>query len=114
MTGVNVVMCAGFSPSARMVRKALRKVSERADILVITPCPAGAGLSKYIEELKDLDPARTIAVEGCEACCGMQTLLQAGVSPSQLVVMEKIAAVDDKAVADAEERILAALKEVGP
>ena len=113
MSRVNVVMCAGFSPSARMVRKALRNIAEKKDILVITPCPAGAGLSKYIDELKALDPSRTITVEGCEACCGMQTLLQADVSPAQLVVMEKVVIVDDKTVADAEERILAALKELG-
>jgi uncharacterized metal-binding protein len=108
-----VVMCAGFSPSARMVRKALRKVAEKKDITVITPCPAGAGLVKFEDELRALDPRRTLVVDGCEGCCGMQALMLYGVMPAKTLVMDKVVVIDDKAVASAEEKILAALKEMG-
>ena len=113
MSQVSVVMCAGFSPSARMVRKALRRVAEKKDIRVITPCPAEAGLAKYAEELKSLDPVRTMVVEGCEGCCGMQALMAFGISPAQTVVMDKIVVIDEKAISAAEARILASLKEMG-
>jgi hypothetical protein len=112
MSAINVVMCAGFSPSARMVRKALRRVAEREDIRVITPCPAGAGLSKFADELKALDPGRTMAVEGCEGCCGMQALLLQGITPAQTVVADKVIAVTDKDIVATEEKIIAALKEM--
>jgi len=110
---VNVVMCAGFSPSARMVRKALRRVAEKADIKVITPCPAGAGLAKYQEEIKALDPQRTVSVEGCDGCCGMQGLIPFGVMPAKTVIVDKVVSVTEKDIAAAEATILAALKEMG-
>ncbi|MBI0582971.1 MAG: hypothetical protein ISF22_01955 [Methanomassiliicoccus sp.] len=113
MSQVNVVMCAGFSPSARVVRKALRRVSESADIRVISPCPAGAGLGKHIDVLASLDPSRTMVVEGCDGCCGMQSLIQYGIIPSRTVIVDKTATADEKAVAEAEKKILASLKEMG-
>jgi uncharacterized metal-binding protein len=113
MNQVDVVMCAGYSPSARVVRKALRKVSETKDIRVITPCPAGAGLAKFEEEIKALDPSRTMVVEGCDGCCGMQVLMVHGIMPSRTVIVDKTAIADDKSVADAEAKILEALKEMG-
>ncbi len=113
MTPVNVVMCAGFSPSARMIRKALRRVAEKKDIVVITPCPAGAGLAKYADELRALDPTRTMVVDGCEGCCGMQALMLYGVMPAKTLVMDKLLVIDEKAISSAEEKILAGLKEMG-
>ena len=110
---VNILMCAGFSPSARVVRQAIRRVSEKKDIRVLTPCPAGAGLAKYVDELKALDPARTIVVEGCDGCCGTQTMMLYGVMPTRTVVIDKTSAVTEKSVAAAEERILASLQEMG-
>jgi uncharacterized metal-binding protein len=114
MSSVNVVMCSGFSPSARMVRKALRRVAEKRDIKVISVCPPDAGLTKYIEELAALDPARTVVVEGCDGCCGTQGLMLQGVSPARTVIVDKVMMVDEKQVAEAEARILAALEELGP
>lgn len=113
MSQINVVMCAGFSPSARMVRKALRRVAEKKDIKVVSPCPAGAGLAKYQDEIKALDPQRTMAVEGCDGCCGMQALMLYGVMPSKTVIVDKVISVTEKDIAAAEQRILDALKEMG-
>ncbi len=113
MTAINVVMCAGFSPSARMVRKALRRVAEKKDIRVITPCPAGAGLNKFADELKALDPQRTVAVEGCEGCCGMQALLLYGIMPAKTLVVDKVIAVTEKDIVATETKILATLMEMG-
>ena len=114
MSQINVVMCSGFSPSSRMVRKALRRVAEKRDIKVVSVCPPDAGLRKYIDELVSLDPARTVVVEGCEGCCGTQGLMLQGIAPLKTVVMDKVVVIDEKAVARAEERILAALEEMGP
>ncbi len=113
MSRINVVMCSGFSPSSRMVRKALRRVAEKADIKVISICPPDAGLTKYLEEIASLDPARTMVVEGCDGCCGSMGLMMQGFTASKTVVMEKVSSVDDKAVDKAEQTIMAALKEMG-
>lgn len=113
MTQINVVMCAGFSPSARMVRKALRRVAEKKDIKVISVCPPGAGLAKYVDEMKALDPNRTLVVDGCDGCCGMQGLMAHGVMPAKMVIMDKVVVIDEKAVATAEQRVLDALQEMG-
>ncbi|KQM11933.1 hypothetical protein AOA80_05480 [Methanomassiliicoccales archaeon RumEn M1] len=113
MSRINVVMCSGFSPSSRMVRKALRRVAEKADIKVISICPPDAGLTKYLEEITSLDPARTMVVEGCDGCCGSMGLMMQGFTASKTVVMEKVSSVDDKAVDKAEQTIMAALKEMG-
>jgi uncharacterized metal-binding protein len=110
---VNILMCAGFSPSARVVRQAIRRVSEKKDIRVLTPCPAGAGLAKYVDELKALDPAHTVVVEGCDGCCGTQTMMLYGVMPTRTVIIDKTAVVTEKSVAAAEEKILASLQEMG-
>lgn len=113
MAQVNILMCAGFSPSARVVRQAIRRVSEQKDIRVYTPCPAGAGLAKYVEELRSLDPNRTIVVEGCDGCCGTQTMMLHGVIPTRTVIIDKTAIADEKSVAAAEAKILASLREMG-
>jgi hypothetical protein len=113
MSQINVVMCAGFSPSARMVRKALRRVTEKKDIRVVSPCPAGAGLAKYQDELKALDPQKTMAVEGCDGCCGMQALMLYGIMPAKTVIVDKVISVTEKDIVAAEQKILDALKEMG-
>ena len=113
MSQINVVMCSGFSPSSRLVRKALRRVAEKKDIKVISVCPLDAGLGKYIEEIAGLDPAHTMVVEGCDGCCGTMGLMLQGFTASRTVIMEKVSAVDDKAIDKAEESILSALKEMG-
>ncbi|MDW5562243.1 MAG: putative zinc-binding protein [Methanomassiliicoccus sp.] len=113
MGQVNILMCAGFSPSARVVRKAIRRVAEQKEIRVLSPCPAGAGLAKYVEELKSLDPSRTLVVEGCDGCCGTQTMMLNGVMPTRTVIIDKTAIADERAIASAEAKILASLKEMG-
>jgi len=113
MSQINIVMCSGFSPSARMVRKALRRVAEKKDIKVISVCPPDAGLQKYSEELAALDGSRTMVVEGCDGCCGSMGLMLQGVTAGKTVIMEKTMTIDEKAVAKAEEAILAALREMG-
>ena len=113
MSQINVVMCSGFSPSSRMVRKALRRVAEKKDIKVISVCPPDAGLNKYVEEITALNPARTMVVEGCDGCCGTMGLMLQGFTASKTVVMDKTAVFNDKAIDRAEEIILTALEEMG-
>ncbi len=112
MSQVNVVMCAGFSPSARILRTALRRISENEDVKVVTTCPAAAGLSKYEDELRALDPNRTLVVDGCEGCCGMQALMLYGIMPRKNVVLDKYIIVDERSIKASEERILEALREM--
>ncbi|OPY32529.1 MAG: DGC domain protein [Methanomassiliicoccales archaeon PtaU1.Bin124] len=110
MSRVDIIMCAGFSPSARMVRKALRRVAEKRDIRVLSPCGAGSGLAKYQEELRTIDPAKALVVEGCDGCCAMQGLMMQGIGAPKLLIMDKIILVDEKAIAAAEQKILQALE----
>jgi uncharacterized metal-binding protein len=114
MSPVNAVMCAGYSPTAQVVRKALRRVAEVADIRVIIPCPVGGGVARGIDELKALEPGRSLVVEGCDGCCAMQVLMTQGMMPARTVIVEKTAVADERSVAIAEAQILEALKELGP
>jgi len=107
---VNIVTCAGFSPSALVVRRAVRRIAAAEDVLVVSPCPAAAGVPGEAERIRGLDPSRTVAVEGCDACCGLQELMKCGVPPAQLVILDRGAQFGDDAVSRAEERISAALR----
>ena len=113
MTQTNIVMCAGFAPSARVLRAALRDISTKKDIKVISGCPAMAGLSKPQEEMKSLDPNSTLVVDGCEGCCGLQSLMAMGVMPAKNILLDKYFTVDEKSIRGAEEKILKAMEEMG-
>ncbi len=113
MTQTNIVMCAGFAPSARVLRAALRDLSTKKDIKVISGCPAMAGLAKYQEELRSLNPNDTLVIDGCEGCCGLQSLMAFGVMPAKNILMDKYFSVDEKSIRSAENRILKAMEEMG-
>ncbi|NLI73211.1 MAG: hypothetical protein GX369_00345 [Euryarchaeota archaeon] len=112
MNQINVVMCSGFSPSSRMIRKALRRIAEKVDIRVISVCPSSANLAKHVEEITELNPTRTLVIEGCDGCCGSINLMMRGVIASKTTIMEKVSIVDESAINRAEESIMAALEEM--
>jgi len=113
MTHIDVVMCSGFSPSARVLRAALRNIASKKDIRVISVAPVAAGLSKFVEEMKSLNPVTTVAVDGCEGCWGLQVTMAAGIMPSKTVILDKYFLVDEKSIKGAEEKLLRALQEMG-
>ncbi len=113
MTPTNIVICAGFAPSARVLRAALRDLSTKKDIKVISGCPAMAGLAKYQEELRSLNPIDTLVIDGCEGCCGLQSLMAFGVMPTKNVILDKYFSVDERSITAAKEKILKAMEEMG-
>lgn len=109
---INVVICGGFSPGARVLRAAIRNVAQCDEVRVVTACPALAGLEKSIEEISSLDPANTVVVDACEGGCGSQGLIKFGVKPKAVAIMDKYPAYSERAIKAAEERIRTFLKEV--
>lgn len=109
---LNVVICGGYSPGARVLRAAIRNVVRDHNIRVVTLCPALAGYEKQMEEIRSLDASNTIVVDGCEGGCGNQGLMKFGIKPRGVVVLDKYPMVSDRSIRSAEERILSFLKEV--
>jgi len=109
---LNLVICGGYSPGARVLRAAARNVAHCDELRVITVCPALAGLEKQIEEIRNLDPTCTVAVDACEGGCGNQGLAKFGVIPKAMLVLPKFPMVSEKNVAEAETKIRQFLDEV--
>ena len=109
---INVVICGGYSPQARILRAAVRNVAQCGDVRVVTLCPALAGFEKSIEEVSSLDPANTVVVDACEGGCGNQGLVKFGVKPKAVAIMDKYPAMTERNVKLAEEKIRSFLKEV--
>jgi hypothetical protein len=109
---LNVVICGGYSPGARVLRAAIRNVAQCGEVRVITACPALAGFEKSVEEISSLDPASTVVVDACEGGCGNQSLAKFGVKPKAVAIMDKYPAITEKSIKAAEDKIRAFLKEV--
>jgi len=109
---INVVICGGYSPQARILRAAVRNVAQYGDVRVITVCPALAGFEKSIEEISSLDPANTVVVDACEGGCGNQGLAKFGVKPKAVAIMDKYPVMTERNVKLAEEKVRSFLKEV--
>ncbi|MCU0861486.1 MAG: putative zinc-binding protein [Methanomassiliicoccales archaeon] len=108
---LNVVICGGYSPGARVLRAAIRNVAQSGEIKVITLCPALAGYEKQAEELRALDPASTVVVDGCEGGCGNQGLAKFGIKAKSVAVLDKYPMVSERNIKSAEERIRSFVKE---
>jgi uncharacterized metal-binding protein len=109
---INLVICGGYSPGARVLRAAARSVAKCGEVQVITLCPALAGLANRVDEAKSLDPERTVVVDGCEAGCGLQALQMFGVKPKSVILLNKYPAVLQKYIKEAEEMISRLILEV--
>jgi hypothetical protein len=110
---LNLLICAGYSPGARVLRAAVRRVARCGEVQVITICPALAGFERQREELQALDPDSIVVVDACEGGCGNQGLARFGIKPKAVAVLNKYPMVTEKAVLDAEERIRQFLREAG-
>ncbi len=109
---INVVICGGYSPGARILRAAIRNVARNTEVRVITVCPALAGYENAIEEISSLDPANTVVVDACEGGCGNQGLAKFGVKPKAVAIMDKYPMVSERTIKAAEDKINSFLKEV--
>ena len=109
---INVVICGGYSPGARVLRAAIRNVSQSGDVKVITLCPALAGLERPIEEISSLDPSNTVVVDACEGGCGNQGLVKFGIKPRAVAILDKYPFISEKNIKAAEDKLRSFLKEV--
>jgi hypothetical protein len=109
---LNVVICGGYSPGARVLRAAMRNVAQAGEVRVITLCPALAGFERQAEEIRALDPGSTVVVDACEGGCGNQGLAKFGVQAKAVAIMDKYPMFSERNVKAAEERIRCFIKEV--
>jgi hypothetical protein len=109
---LNVVICGGFSPGARVLRAAMHGRVSCDGITLVTLGPALAGLEKPSEDIRALDPQATIVVDACEGGCGNQGLAKLGVKPKAVLVLPKYPMVSEKNVKDAEQRIARFIQEM--
>ena len=109
---IDLVICGGYSPQARVLRAAVRGVAKCGEVQVITLCPALAGLANRLEEIKTLDPERTVVVDACEGGCALQALQLIGLKPKSSILLTKYPVFSDKYVKEAQEKIVRLLAEV--
>lgn len=112
MSSIDVAICSGFSPGARVLRAAVRELTEEEDIRVVTIAPALAELPKAMEEMRSLKDRKVIVVDGCEGGCGLQVLNRYEVMPSSIVMIKKHFNVTRKGIDEAKEEIRQAIQEV--
>src|SRR5271157_5872795 len=86
---LNVVICGGFSPGARVLRAAMRAIASCGNVNVITLGPSLAGLEKPADDIRALDPSITVVVDACEGGCGNQGLAKFSVFPKAVLVLPK-------------------------
>lgn len=102
---VDVVICGGFSPGARVLRAAIRNVCHDRDVCVVTLTPALAGIKSQVEDLKGLDPESTLIIDGCEGGCAIQAMGMLGLKGKRAMILKKYPSVNEKNIADAEDKI---------
>ncbi|MHC1681195.1 MAG: putative zinc-binding protein [Methanomassiliicoccales archaeon] len=112
MSSIDVAICSGFSPGARVLRAAVRELTEEEDIRIVTIAPALAELPKAMDEMRSLKERRVIVVDGCEGGCGLQVLNRYEVMPSSVVMIQKHFNVTRKGIDEAKEQIRKAIHEV--
>ncbi|HSA35126.1 MAG TPA: putative zinc-binding protein [Methanomassiliicoccales archaeon] len=112
MSSIDVAICSGFSPGARVLREAVRQLTEEEDIRIVTIAPALAELPKAMEEMRSLKERKVIVVDGCEGGCGLQVLNRYEVTPASIVMIKKHFNVTQKGIDDAKEQIRKAIQEV--
>ena len=112
MSSIDVAICSGFSPGARVLRAAVRELTEEEDIRIVTIAPALAEMPKAMDEMRSLKERRVIVVDGCEGGCGLQVLNRYEVMPSSIVMIRKHFNVTRKGIDEAKEQIRKAIQEV--
>lgn len=112
MSSIDVAICSGFSPGARVLRAAVRELTEEEDIRIVTIAPALAELPKAMDEMRSLKGRKVIVVDGCEGGCGLQVLNRYEVMPSSVVMIRKHFNVTRKGIDEAKEQIRKAIQEV--
>jgi len=109
---IDIVICSGYSPGARVLRAAVREVSKQENVRMVTVAPALAGLPKAVEDMNSLKDRCVVVVDGCEGFCALQTLNQFGVRPASSLMLNKYVQVTPQAVNLEAGRILKLVQEV--
>ena len=109
---VDIVICSGYSPGARVLRAAVRDISRRRPIRVVTVAPALAQLPKAVDDMNGLKERKVIVVDGCDGLCGLQVMMQFGVVPKGKMMMGPNFMVDEKGIADTVKQIEKLMDEV--
>ena len=109
---VDIVICSGYSPGARILRAAVREISKRRPIRMVTVAPALAQLPKAMEDMRGLKDRKVIVVDGCDGLCGLQVLMQYGVQPTGKLMMGPYFMVDEKGIAEPTKQIEKLMDEV--
>ena len=97
---IDIVICSGYSPGARVLRAAVREISKSRSIRVVTVASALAQLPKAIDDMNGLKEGKVIVVDGCDGLCGLQVLMQFEVVPAGKIMMGPYFNVDEKGIAD--------------
>lgn len=103
---VDVVICSGYSPGARVLRAAMREVAKQENVRMVTVAPALAGLPKAVEDMMSLKDRCVVVVDGCEGFCALQTLNMFGIRPRETLMLNKHIQVTEQAVNMEAGRIL--------
>jgi uncharacterized metal-binding protein len=109
---IDIVICSGYSPGARVLRAAVRDISRRRPIRVVTVAPALAQLPKAVEDMNGLKDRKVIVVDGCDGLCGLQVLMQFGVVPKGKMMMGPFFQVDEEGIAKTANQIERLMDEV--
>ena len=109
---VDIVICSGYSPGARVLRAAVREISKRRPIRVVTVAPALAQLPKAMDDMNGLKDRKVIVVDGCDGLCGLQVLMQFGVEPKGRLMMGPYYKVDEKGIVETTRQIEALMDKV--
>ncbi|TFG57420.1 MAG: hypothetical protein E4H30_00560 [Methanomassiliicoccus sp.] len=109
---IDVAICSGYSPGARVLRAAVRELTKEENIRVVTVAPALAELPKAMEEMRSLQFRKVLLVDGCEGGCGLLVLNRFEVLPSSMIMIDKHFNVSRKGIDETKERIRQTLKEM--
>jgi uncharacterized metal-binding protein len=112
-SSIDVAICSGFSPGARVLRAAVRELALEENIRVLTVAPALAEIPKAMEDMRSLRMRKVIVVDGCEGGCGLQVLNRFEILPSSIIMIKKYHNVSRKGIDESKEQIRQAIKELG-
>ncbi len=106
---LNFLTCSSMSPAGRIVRAALRNISETEKIRQFPLTPLIAGYKDFEEILKNND---LLVVDGCENCCSARFLDSKNINPRVKTFIDKYPRVTDANIKKVESCIKKAIIEL--
>ena len=106
---LNVITCSSMSPAGRIVRAALRNISETEKMRQFPITPLIAGYKEFEEILKNNE---LLVIDGCGNCCSARFLDSININPHVKTFIEKYPRVTDASIKKVESRIKKAIIEL--